>query len=246
MSVSVTRRLRTRPVRRTAEADSRPRHAVAVRGDGRRHHRRRRLRLGHIRRGGGRWKRYFRGVLLVPERELFVARLNGDIVGSAILVRPPRNNEAQAFAATPDAFLHRALCPRPRLGPPADRGRRGTRPRTRLPHPEPGRARDARRRRSGCIESMGYIRWGEHPEYALVRGKSMAGLLLLQAAAAARKPATANDRADHLSGDRPEGRSVRPAAPRRHGPGDGLCRRPGRAGEAVAGLPGSPGCMSWT
>ena len=27
---------------------------------------------------------YFRGVLLVPERELFVARLNGDIVGSAI------------------------------------------------------------------------------------------------------------------------------------------------------------------
>ena len=42
---------------------------------------------------------YFRGVLLVPERELFVARLNGTIVGSAILVRPPRNNEAQAFAA---------------------------------------------------------------------------------------------------------------------------------------------------
>src|SRR5882757_1409281 len=43
---------------------------------------------------------YFRGVLLVPERELFVARLNGDIVGSAILVRTPRNNEAQAFAAS--------------------------------------------------------------------------------------------------------------------------------------------------
>ena len=37
---------------------------------------------------------YYRGVLLVPERELFVARLNGDIVGSAHLVRPPRNNEA--------------------------------------------------------------------------------------------------------------------------------------------------------
>src|SRR5579863_8121599 len=42
---------------------------------------------------------YFRGVLLVPERELFVGRLNGAIVGSAHLVRPPRNNEAQAFAA---------------------------------------------------------------------------------------------------------------------------------------------------
>ena len=43
---------------------------------------------------------YFRGVLLVPERELFVARLDGTVVGSAHLVRPPRNNEAQAFAAS--------------------------------------------------------------------------------------------------------------------------------------------------
>jgi hypothetical protein len=45
-------------------------------------------------------ERYFQGVLLVPERELFVGRLDGTIVGSAQLVRPPRNNEAQAFAAT--------------------------------------------------------------------------------------------------------------------------------------------------
>ena len=51
---------------------------------------------------------YFRGVLLVPERELFVARLNGDIVGSAILVRPPRNNEAQAFAAH---LMHSYIAP---------------------------------------------------------------------------------------------------------------------------------------
>ena len=45
---------------------------------------------------------YYKGVLLVPERELFVARLNGHVVGSAQLVRPPRNNEAQAFAAQHD------------------------------------------------------------------------------------------------------------------------------------------------
>jgi ribosomal protein S18 acetylase RimI-like enzyme len=51
---------------------------------------------------------YFRGVLLVPERELFVARLNGDIVGSVILVRPPRNNEAQAFAAS---LMHAYVAP---------------------------------------------------------------------------------------------------------------------------------------
>jgi hypothetical protein len=42
---------------------------------------------------------YWRGVLLVPERSLFVARLDGTICGSAQLARPPRNNEAQAFAA---------------------------------------------------------------------------------------------------------------------------------------------------
>jgi hypothetical protein len=45
-------------------------------------------------------ERYFRGLLLVPERELFVCRLDGVIVGSVQLIRPPRHNEAQAFAAT--------------------------------------------------------------------------------------------------------------------------------------------------
>ena len=51
---------------------------------------------------------YFRGVLLVPERELFVARLDGTVVGSAHLVRPPRNNEAQAFAAQ---LMHSYIAP---------------------------------------------------------------------------------------------------------------------------------------
>ena len=51
---------------------------------------------------------YFRGVLLVPERELFIGRLNGVIVGSAQFVRPPRNNEAQAFAAT---LMHAFIAP---------------------------------------------------------------------------------------------------------------------------------------
>ena len=40
---------------------------------------------------------------------------------------------------------------------------------------------------------------------------------------------------DPLPRHRPEGRQVRPPAARRHGPGDGLCRRPGRAGARLAG-----------
>src|SRR5271163_3822720 len=45
-------------------------------------------------------EQYFRGVLLVPERELIVGRMDGVIYGAAQLARPSRNNEAQSFAAT--------------------------------------------------------------------------------------------------------------------------------------------------
>jgi predicted GNAT family acetyltransferase len=45
-------------------------------------------------------ERYWRGVLLVPGRELFVACYEGRAVGSAQLVSPPRNNEAQKGIAT--------------------------------------------------------------------------------------------------------------------------------------------------
>jgi ribosomal protein S18 acetylase RimI-like enzyme len=118
---------------------------------------------------------YFRGVLLVPERELFVARLNGEIVGSAILVRPPRNNEAQAFAAS---LMHSYIAPYAR----------GHGLARMLTQAVEERARelgyhvlnlDVRETQAVAIamyESHGYIRWGEHPEYALVRGKSVRGL----------------------------------------------------------------------
>ncbi len=117
---------------------------------------------------------YFRGVLLVPERELFVARLNGDIVGSAILVRPPRNNEAQSFAAS---LMHSYIAPYAR----------GHGLARMLTSAVEERARelgyhilnlDVRETQAVAIamyESHGYVRWGEHPEYALVRGKSVTG-----------------------------------------------------------------------
>lgn len=44
-------------------------------------------------------ERYWQGVLANPVRRLFVARLDGVIAGSAQLIKPTRNNEAQAFAA---------------------------------------------------------------------------------------------------------------------------------------------------
>ncbi len=118
---------------------------------------------------------YFHGVLLVPERELFIGRLDGVIVGSAQLVRPPRNNEAQAFAAT---LTHAFVAP-------YARGHGLARLLTRRVE-EGARALgyrvlnlDVRETQEAAIrlyETLGYHRWGEHPNYARVGGKTIRGM----------------------------------------------------------------------
>jgi hypothetical protein len=120
-------------------------------------------------------ERYFRGVLLVPGRELFVCRLDGDVVGSAQLVRPPRHNEAQAFAAH---LIHAFVAP-------YARGHGLARMLT-LRVEEAARALgyhllnlDVRETQTAAIalyESLGYIRWGVHPAYARVHGRTLRGL----------------------------------------------------------------------
>ncbi len=117
---------------------------------------------------------YFRGLLLVPERELFVARLDGSIVGSAQLVRPPRNNEAQAFAAQ---LMHSFIAP-------YARGHGLARMLTQRVE-ESARALgyhvlnlDVRETQDVAIrlyESLGFIRWGTHPHYARVAGRTLQG-----------------------------------------------------------------------
>lgn len=118
---------------------------------------------------------YFRGVLLVPERELFIGRLNGTIVGSAQLVRPSRHNEAQAFAAT---LMHAFIAP-------YARGHGLARLMTQRVE-DGARALgyqvlnlDVRESQEPAIrlyESLGYLRWGEHPAYARVGGRTIRGL----------------------------------------------------------------------
>src|SRR5690606_37485548 len=44
-------------------------------------------------------ERFWKGVSMIPERTLFVGRIDGIIGGSAQMFRPARNNEAQAHAA---------------------------------------------------------------------------------------------------------------------------------------------------
>ena len=118
--------------------------------------------------------RHFRGVLLVPERELFVARLDGHAVGSAQLVRPARNNEAQAWGAQ---LTHAYVAPYARGHGLA---------RLLLLRVEERAAalghrvlnldvRETQRRAITLFESLGYVRWGTHPAYARVDGRTVSG-----------------------------------------------------------------------
>lgn len=120
-------------------------------------------------------ERHYRGVLLVPEREMFLARLDGEVVGAAQLVRPPRNNEAQAFAAT---LAHAFIAPYARgFGLARLLVRRAE---------ERAAAQgirvlnlDVRATQTTAIalfEGLGYVRWGTHPAYARVAGQTLAGL----------------------------------------------------------------------
>ncbi len=117
---------------------------------------------------------YWRGVLVVPERELFVARLDGAIAGSAQLIKPPPNQEARAFAAVlathfvaPWARGHglaRAL-----VDAVEEAARAGGFEVLTL---------DVRETQEAAIklyESVGYERWGTLPTYARVDGRMIAG-----------------------------------------------------------------------
>lgn len=48
---------------------------------------------------------YWRGVLMVPTRSLFIARLDNVIAGSIQLLRPSKSKETSAFAATVEAHF---------------------------------------------------------------------------------------------------------------------------------------------
>jgi ribosomal protein S18 acetylase RimI-like enzyme len=120
---------------------------------------------------------YWKGVILVPDRRVFVGRLDGTIAGSAILVRPPRNNEAQAFAAQLTGMF---------VAPWA-RGRGLGRQIVALVEAtalELGvevlnlDVRDTQAAAIHLFEGLGYRRWGRHPAYARVNGKVISGHFL--------------------------------------------------------------------
>ncbi len=119
-------------------------------------------------------ERYWKGVLAIPVRTLFVGRLDGVIVGSVQLVDPPPNNEAQAFAATLTAVFTA----------PWARGH-GLAQSLIMAAEAEARDRDfaviqldVRETQQAAIrlyENRGYQRWGTNPFYALVDEKMISG-----------------------------------------------------------------------
>ena len=117
---------------------------------------------------------YWRGVLVVPERDLFVARLDRTVAGSAQLVRPSRYNEAQATVGQlTTSFMA-----------PWARGH-GLARMIVLAIEDAARGAglrvlnlDVRESQEAAIklyESLGYTRWGTNPHYALIDGRWTTG-----------------------------------------------------------------------
>jgi ribosomal protein S18 acetylase RimI-like enzyme len=119
-------------------------------------------------------ERYWQGVVTMPARILFVARLDGVICGSCQLVKPPLNNEAQSFAinlttnfVAPWARGHSLA---KRLIEKAEEEAR-----------KEGFAvinldvRETMIQAISLYEGMGYVRYGTHPYYARVEGKVLKG-----------------------------------------------------------------------
>lgn len=113
---------------------------------------------------------YWKGVLLVPERELFVARLDGTVAGSAQLWRPPKNNEAQAYTGQLTTFF---------VAPWA-RGHGLARLLVEAVEKAACNAglralnldvRETQTRAIALYEQLGYRRWGSHPRYAWIDGR---------------------------------------------------------------------------
>jgi ribosomal protein S18 acetylase RimI-like enzyme len=117
---------------------------------------------------------YWRGVLLMPQRDLFVARLDGAIVGSNQILRPSPNNEAQSHSVQVTTFF---------IAPWA-RGHGLARGLMKLAEDTAREAGyrqidlDMRATQQAAIqlaEGAGYKRWGVKPHYAFVDGAYVEG-----------------------------------------------------------------------
>jgi ribosomal protein S18 acetylase RimI-like enzyme len=117
---------------------------------------------------------YWKGILLVSDRHLLTARLDGTVAGSLQLARPPRSAESQAHqAALTTLFVA-----------PWARGH-GLGRMLVLAAEEAARTagvavinldmRETQDHAIRLVEALDYIQWGSHPAYASVAGQFIKG-----------------------------------------------------------------------
>lgn len=124
-------------------------------------------------------ERYWKGVLLVPERQLWVGRLDGTVAASAQLQRPPRHNEAQGHS--PQLTTH-FVAPWARghglaaklLEAVEDYCRSEGFSHLRLD------VRETQTRAIEVYEHAGFTRWGTLPSYARVDNQLIAGFFYVK------------------------------------------------------------------
>ena len=120
-------------------------------------------------------EKYWKGVITIPNRILFVARLDGVICGTAQLVCPTRNNEAQSFTVK---LTTNFVAPWARSHGLARLLLKYTE-KTAL---EEGYSvinldvRETQKAATSLYEGCGYKVFGSHPFYAKVDGKVIPGL----------------------------------------------------------------------
>lgn len=119
-------------------------------------------------------ERYWQGVITAPTRWLFIARLDNVICGTAQLILPPPNNEAQKHAVH---LTTNFVAPWAR-GHGLARGLIDVVERKALESGYSVINLDVRETMTNAIqlyESKGYKQFGSHPFYARVDGKPVAG-----------------------------------------------------------------------
>lgn len=119
-------------------------------------------------------ERYWKGVLVVPERHLLIARIDGTVCGAAQLVEPTRHNEAQAFTAQIIACFTAPWARNRSAGQKLIE----TCEKLALEMGYKVLQLDVRETQEAAIrlyEKMNYRRWGTNPAYAMVDGRMIAG-----------------------------------------------------------------------
>jgi len=119
-------------------------------------------------------ERYWQGSLLVPERKVFIGKIDRVVAGAVQLTRPPANNEAQFFSGNLVGLFVAPWTRKVGLGHALVNAAEATawQEGCRLINLD---IRSTQHDAIRLYEHMGYNCWGHHPAYAQLDGETVPG-----------------------------------------------------------------------